>query len=104
MSKLSYYIEDGLPTWPKAIGEVMDWTVGFTQWLDGQTIATAAVTCADPALTITGAQSIAGATAIKATIGGGVIGTTYLVHYSATVSATLVRIVTIRIKVVADRA
>jgi hypothetical protein len=104
MSK-SYYIEDGLPTWTKAAGEIMDWTVGFTQWLDGLLIATPSVVSSVPAeLIVTGAQVIAGGTAIKATLGGGIAGSTYLVHYTATVNASLVRIVTIRIKVVSDRA
>jgi hypothetical protein len=55
-------------------------------------------------LIVSGVQAIAGSTAIKATIAGGVSGSSYLVHYTATVSASLIRIATIRIKVVSDRA
>ena len=105
MSNKSYYIEDGIPTWTKTPGEAMDWTVGFTQWLDGQLIVTPTVVSSAPdELIVSGVQAIAGSTAIKATLAGGVAGSTYLVHYTATVSASLIRIATIRIKVVSDRA
>jgi len=77
----TFFLLRGLPTIIKAPGEVLAYTVDFTDWLDGLVITSCEVT--GPGVTIAGASVVGGGKAITATISGGVRGSEALVDFTA---------------------